>query len=284
MPNEGEKKSALLHKIDLLKPQLTQSGKIVATYIQEHPEQVIEMSVATLAEMTGVSEPTVIRTCRSFGYNGYQSFKIALAQDIVSPMQLVNEALSADDDMKGIMYKVLSGAISALTATHDTINFEDVEAVAKAIMKANNVHIYGVGSSASIAQDCYHKLSRVGVRAAAYTDANFQAMSAAYAKKGDIVFAISHSGSSKAVVDNVRLAKENGALIFTLTSVGSSPLTKFADISLYTVSDETKYRIVSMASRIAALSIIDSIYVYIAAQIDDIKNLKVEKALENLKY
>ena len=110
-----------------------------------------------------------------------------------------------------------------------------------------------------------------------YTDAHLQAICAAYAKKGDVIFAISHSGSSKSVVDNAQHAKENGATILTLTSMGSSPLTKLADVSLFTASEETKYRIVSISSRLAGLTIIDTIYTYIALQKEDIKNMKVEK-------
>ena len=284
MATQDQKNSALLYKIETLKPHLSKSGRVLATYIVEHPDQVMGMSIAALSEVTGVSEPTIVRTCRRFGFNGYQSFKIALAQDIVNPLQFVHQEISNGDDMKGIMNKVLSGSIQAMQLTHDTANVEDIEAVAKGIMEAKNVYIFGVGGSTSIAMDFYHKLIRLGIHVIAYTDVHFQAIGAAYAKEGDVIFAISHSGSSRSVVDNARHARENGARVFSITSVGSSPLSKLADISLYTVSDETKYRVVSMASRLAALTITDSIYTYIAMQTEEIKTLKVEKALEDLKY
>ena len=70
----------------------------------------------------------------------------------------------------------------------------------------------------------------------------------------------------------------------SLTSAGKNPLSKLADISLNTNSKETKYRVVSIASRVAALTIADSIYTYIAMRTDGAKSLQIEKSMESLKY
>lgn len=281
---ENTEKTAILYKIEKLIPTLSKTERRVADYVIQNPETVIELSVAALAETTGVSDATVVRTCRSLGFSGYQNFKIALAQDIVKPQQFVHEDILYDDNVQDIMLKVFGGTIQTLKFTYSTLSWEDVAAAAKAIISAKAVHVFGVGASGAIAIDLHHKLLRLGICADVYTDAHLQAICAAYAKKRDVIFAISHSGSSKSVVDNAQHAKENGATILTLTSMGSSPLTKLADVSLFTASEETKYRIVSISSRLAGLTIIDTIYTYIALQKEDIKNMKVEKAMEKLKY
>ena len=98
------------------------------------------------------------------------------------------------------------------------------------------------------------------------------------------MFAISHSGSSKAVVDNTQIAKSNGATVISLSSMGKSPLTELADISLFTSANETRYRIVAISSRLAELTIIDSLYSYMSFRTGNEENLKIEKVIEDQMY
>ena len=114
-----------------------------------------------------------------------------------------------------------------------------------------------------MAADVQHKFLRLGLDAHALSDVNLQTITAAFAGEKDVVFAISHSGSSKVVVDNTNLAKRNGATVISLSSMGKSPLTELADISLFTAANETRYRIVAISSRIAELTIIDTLYSYL---------------------
>lgn len=276
--------SALVLKIETLLPTLSKSEQAVAAYIVKHPDAVINLSVAALAENAKVSEPTVVRACRRLGFTGYQDLKVTLAQSIVTPMQSVHEQITPNDDMQTLASKVFGSATHTLEFTYDTLNAADLEAAAKLLMSARHILIFGVGASGAIVTDAQHKLLRLGLNANAYTDPHLQAMTAAYAAEGDVVFAISHSGSSRIVVDNVRLAKNNGAKVVTLTNIGRSPLSKSADVSLFTASQETKYRILAVSSRIAELTIIDCLYTYIAIHSQQNKDLKVEKAMEWLKY
>ncbi|MDY3868007.1 MAG: MurR/RpiR family transcriptional regulator [Pyramidobacter sp.] len=280
----GINKSPLIIKIQNLMPTMSKTERTVTEYIVKHPDEVIYLTIAALSEKVCVSEPTIVRACKRLGFSGYQSLKIALAQDIVKPMEFVHEKISSEDDIKSIVSKVFSGNIQTLKATQEALVYDDIEAAAKEIMNAESVHIFGIGGSGAIAQDLHHKLIRLGIKSDVYTDAHLQAICAAYAKASDVVFAISHSGSSKIIVDNARRAMENGAKIITLTSLGRSPLSKLADISIFTVSAETKYRMVALSSRLAALSIIDTIYTYIAMQSDGVKTMLVEKAMEEFKY
>ena len=94
----------------------------------------------------------------------------------------------------------------------------------------------------------------------------------------------SDSATARCVVDSTQIAKHRGAKVISLTSAGKNPLSKLADISLNTNSKETKYRVVSIASRVAALTIADSIYTYIAMRTDGAKSLQIEKSMESLKY
>ena len=284
MPQKDTAAPALVLKIEELLPSLSKSEQSVGAYIVQHPDEVINLSVAALAENAKVSEPTVVRACRRLGFTGYQDLKVTLAQSIVTPMQSVHEQVTAGDDMQTLASKVFGSATHTLEFTYDTLNAADLEAAAKLLMSARRILIFGAGASGAIASDVQHKLLRLGLNANAYTDPHLQAMTASYATADDVILAISHSGSSRIVVDNVQLAKNNGARIISLTNIGRSPLSKLADICLYTASRETKYRILAVSSRIAELTIIDCIYTYIAIRSQNNKDLKVEKAMEWLKY
>lgn len=282
----GDRLPALLLKMKALRSTLSRAEQQVVDYIIENPEKVIYLSVAALAENSNVSDATVVRTCRGLGLNGYQDLKVTLAQDIVTPLQSIHEEIHQNDNTTVIIDKVFQSTLHALNFTHDTINEESIEAAANAILHAQSVTIFGLGNSHSIAIDLQHKLLRLGINANAYVDSHMQAIKATHLCSGDVVFSISHSGSSIDIVDSTNIAKNNGAKTISLTNIGSSPLSKLTDIQLYTASKETKYRIVAMSSRIAQMAIIDTIYTIIAIRkpdsVDNFHN--IEKSLNKKKY
>ena len=276
--------SALIFKIRKLIPELSKSEALVADYISCNPDEVINLSVSALADCCGVSEPTVIRACRNIGFTGYQALKIALIQSLNSPVQRAGEEVRAKDSMQSAIGKVFAAAVDAVNLTRDNIDQSAMENAAEALLRARRIFIFGVGGSAAVASDVQHKFSRLGLDAVAYSDMNLQAIVSAFAKKEDVVFAISHSGSSKAVVDNTQIAKSNGATVISLSSMGKSPLTELADISLFTSANETRYRIVAISSRIAELTIIDTLYSYMSFRTGNEENLKIEKVIEDQMY
>lgn len=276
--------SALIFKIRNLIPELSKSEALVAEYISGKPDEVINLSVSALADCCGVSEPTVIRACRNIGFSGYQALKIALIQSLNAPVQCAGEEVTAADSLQSAIGKVFAAAVDAVNLTRDNINLSDMENAADALLKARRIFIFGVGGSAAVASDVEHKFSRLGLDAVAYSDMNLQAIVSAFAKEEDVVFAISHSGSSKAVVDNTKIAKSNGATVISLSSMGKSPLTELADISLFTSANETRYRIVAISSRIAELTIIDTLYSYMSFRTGNEENLKIEKVIEDQMY
>ena len=276
--------SALSIKIRNTIPQLSKSEALVAEYISDNSEEVIKLSVSALADGCGVSEPTVIRACRNLGFSGYQALKIALIQSTSAPIQFEGEEVNAQDSMSGVIQKVFGAATDAITLTRDSLDVQTMEKAAEALVRAKRILIFGVGGSAAVATDVQHKFLRLGLDAHAYSDTNLQTITATFAGKNDVVFAISHSGSSKAVVDNTKLAKSNGATVISLSSMGKSPLTELADISLYTAANETRYRIVAISSRIAELTIIDTLYSYMSFRAAHAENLKIEKAIEDQMY
>lgn len=278
------KESAVAFRIRSVMPELSKSEAAVADYVSNNPDKVINLSVSALADCCGVSEPTIIRACRNMGYSGYQALKVALIQGQNATIAYAGEEVTETDTMQDTITKVFGAAADAIALTRSNLKVSDMERAADVLLRAKRVYIFGVGGSAVVASDVQHKFALLGIDATAYSDLNLQAIVAAYAGKDDVVFAISHSGSSKVVVDNTNFAKSNGATVISLSSTGKSPLTEIADISLFTDANETKYRIVALSSRIVELTIVDTLYSYMSFRTGNKENLKIEKAIEDQMY
>ncbi|NCB98924.1 MAG: MurR/RpiR family transcriptional regulator [Bacteroidia bacterium] len=277
---------ALLLKMKRLYASLSKAEKLVIDQIILDPSKVIHLSVAGLAESCGTSEATVVRACRKLGLEGYQDLKVTLAQDIVTPLQSINEEIEPGDDANTIVDKIFQGTLHTLNFTHDNLKVSSIEQTADVIMNAKTTLIIGLGNSQSIALDMMHKLLRLGLNAVSICDTHIQTIRATSMTKDDCVFAISHSGSSRDIVTCAEVAKAQGATIISLTDIGTSPLNEIADIRLYTASKETKYRIVAIDSRIAQLTLIGCIYTIIATKKPGVVEgfRRIEQSLKSKKY
>ena len=179
----------------------------------------------------------------------------------------------------------LSSIISSFHLTEGIIDKKQLEIATEKIRTSKRMVVYGQGNSAAIAADFAHKMIRAGVNCVSYS--HLQTITAVGLGKGDVAFGISHSGSSRDVVEALQIAKENGATTICITNYGISPITKVCDISLFTSSEEVKHRIIGLSSRIVQLAIIDSTYIYISLQDPEgaFKRMnRIDKKLQSKKY
>jgi len=275
---------AIIVKMQNMRDLFTKSEQRVIDAIAENPQEVIYASVAQLAQRSRVSDPTVIRTCRKLGLGGYQDLKITLAKDLVNPLQSIGEDVSASDDSRTVADKVFQGTVRALQFTRDTLNIQDVDAAVQRILAARRIVIVGMGNSRAIACDLEHKLLRLGKDAHAFSDPHMATVAISFLTEEDLLFCISHSGSSREIVDLAQQASGQRVSILCLTNIGISPLSKISDIVLHTASSETHYRIIGLNSRIAQLAVIDTLYTLLALQTDSGSSMNVERAMQTHKY
>ena len=276
----------MILKIDSKKSSMSRAEALVCDYITKHPEEVIYLSVSELAKKSGVSDATVIRACQKIGSSSYQDLKITLARDIVTPIQAVNEEIEADDPPASVLDKVFQGILHTMDSTYKIQEPGLLDRTAVTLLHAGRICICGLGNSQAIAADLQHKLSRLGLDAFAYSDNHLQRISSAFLKSGDVIFCISHSGSSRDIVNAAQIAKGNLATVISLTNIGSSPLADVSDIALHTASSETRYRRVALSSRLAQMAVIDVIYTLIALKKEDSVEgfYKIEEALVDTKF
>ena len=260
--------------IKLLYNEMGKAEKQIADWIFENPGKIISLSIVELAEQCKCSEATIVRFSKRLGLSGYQELKISLASE--SGNSVISTGITQDDSAYEIYEKVANDIYCSLEKTKKSLTPESMAAAAKALCSANKIVVFGLGYSASVALDASHKFLRAGLNAVAYSDNHMQMIAASHLTVNDVVLGISHSGSSKDIVEALKTAKVHGATTICLTNNGKSPILKQSDIVLSTASDETQYSILGLNSRIAQLAIIDALYFYIVCN-------RSEEALESIK-
>ncbi|MEH7095456.1 MurR/RpiR family transcriptional regulator [Neobacillus vireti] len=252
-----------LGKIRSYYARLSEKEKKVADYILENPEKIIHNTINEVAEDLQVADATVFRFCKRIGFKGYQAMKIALASEIIEPIQQIHEEISENDNEKTVADKIFHSNIRTLENTLQILDETSIQRAVGLLMKAKRVEFYGTGGSNVVAMDAFHKFVRTGIKAFAFIDTHFQLMSASQLGENDVAVVISHSGTNKDTLNVLKTAKKNGAKTIGITSYPKSPICQFSDVALFTSSEETEYRSEALSSRIAQLSLIDALYVNI---------------------
>lgn len=251
------------------------SERIAAQYIARHVRDIVYLPITELAERTGVSEATISRLCQRLGFRGYQDLKIRLALECVSPLQNLHEEINEEDTLVTATRKAFFSAVNTLESTLQHLSFPDMERAVEALDKAARVFVFGVGGSGSVALDAAHKFMKVGVHCICHTDPHMQSMQASLADPECVALGISHSGSTKDIVDALTLARDAGATTIAITSPAKSPIDRVTDIKLCTASRELYFKIESSASRLGQLLIIDGLTLGLALR-------RREQTLENI--
>ena len=256
---------------------LSPSGREIARLVLEQPDAIVRMTVTELAEASGVSEGSVINFCQQLDMSGFQQLKLSLAQEVVQPVQYIHEDLNRDDDPEAVCRKVFHSGIQALRDTLSVLDPQSVQEAVDIIRSAQRVEVYGIGSSAPIAEDAHYRMLRIGLDVKVVTDSHIQAISASQTGPDVAVLTISHSGATHETVAATRLAKEAGARTIVITNFARSPIQNYADVRLFTMARETRFRTEAMTSRIAQLCVLDALIAALALA-------DYDRATETLKH
>ena len=250
----------MLDRIRASLPALSPAEQRVAKLVLADPRSFASLPVAELSERAHVSKPTVVRFCRSVGYDGLADFKLKLAGTVNEGVPFVHRAVDEDDKTSDLTVKVIDNAVSALLKYRNDAASHALERAIDALTLAcetgRRVQFYGVGNSGIVAQDAQHKFFRLGVNAVAYSDGHVQVMAATMLGPGDCAVIISNSGRSRDLLDAAEIARKRGATTIVITASGS-PLAHQAGILLAADHPEDFDRYSPMVSRLLHLVVVD---------------------------
>jgi RpiR family transcriptional regulator, carbohydrate utilization regulator len=258
-PSEG-----MLAGLRAVVPSLTPQVRRAAAYVLGHPAQVLQQSLGEAAEAAGVGEATLVRLCQEAGCRGFQDLKLALARELVQPAAQPHEDVAPGDSVEAATRKVLGSEIAALQDTLSVLDWKAVTRAVDLLADARLIVCCGTRMSAPIAEDAYLRFVRIGLPCAFHHDARTQAILATLSGPGVVMLAVSHSGTTSQTLETVALAKASGAATIVVTGNPRSPIAGHADVVLCTAARETLFRTGPVASRIAAMAIVDALYVSVA--------------------
>ena len=258
-------------------PSLTRTEQSIAeNFLKPHFLQK-STSIKEVAERLGVSTALIVKVSKKLGFSGFKQLKDALNAQHQSDSFLASEQLEPDDSCEQIITKVLQNSINALTEILNFVDAKMVSAAADAIVNARNIELYAAGGSTIICEDFQHKLLRFGMRASVPRDRHLMLMSASVLSSNDVVLVVSHSGQTVDLMDAVRLAKQSGAKIISITNNYHAELSQLSDYPLYAPASPEPLLGKNGTARLVKLAMIDSLYATIAGKIPELVDENLDK-------
>ncbi len=252
--------SAILSQIGRVRVNLSPAEQRVADHVLAHPRSTLNDPIALIARAAEVSQPTVIRFCRSLGCEGLSDFKLRLASGLTGTMPITHAQVTGEDSMLELGVKVLGNTASAILQVRDHLNRESIDKAIQWITAAQRVEFYAVGHYSVVADDAQFKFLRMGVSSVAYTAPRLQMMAANLLRPEVVAVVISSSGRVSELLDVVEMAHQRGATVIAITA-SQSPLARKADLALIVDHVEDVATQVPMISRILHLLMIDILVV-----------------------
>ena len=260
----------MLDRIKASLPSLAPAEQRVGKLVLADPRAFANLPVTELADRAHVSKPTVVRFCRSMGYDGLSDFKLKLAGSVSEGVPFIHRSVDADDKTSDVAVKVIDNTVAAfLKYRNDASSFaleHAAQALADTHKTGRRIEFYGVGNSGIVAQDAQHKFFRLGLNTIAYSDGHMQVMSASMLQPGDCAVIISNSGRTRDLMDACDIAKKRGATTIVITASGS-PLAGSGHIHLTADHPEGYDKYSPMVSRLLHLLIIDILATTVALRI-----------------
>jgi len=234
----------------------SKSAHKLAVCVVDNPESIVSMSTATLAQLAGVSEPTVNRFCTGLGFKGFPDFKLALAGELARKQPRVAQNIEPNDSTGKVAAKIFESTHATLSRTQEALSGDALHEAVDVLAAARSITLCGLGASASVAMDAQHKLLRFPVPVMAHTDIINQRMSATALGPEDCLICISYTGRTRAMIELASLGVASGARVLGITTPGS-PLASACSLVLGVEGGEDTELYTPMTSRIAQLVIVD---------------------------
>ncbi|MEG1001826.1 MurR/RpiR family transcriptional regulator [Clostridium sp.] len=275
----------LLNELENPSFKVTKSDKLLIDYIKSDLDNVIYKSISEIARESALGEATITRFSKKAGFSGFQDFKVTLAKELSIKKQksVISPHVAKDERTKETANKLLNSTVDVLRSTVDNINEEDILECRELILTARKIYFVGIGYSGITAVDSNYKFMRIGLNTCQLTDSHTMIMMSSIMERGDLVIAISHSGTTKEILKAVEQAKSNKVKIISITENTENKLRELSDIKLTYVSTETVFETGSVSSKLPQIFLMDLVYTEVIKEMFNEaldKKLKTTRAIE----
>lgn len=232
--------------------ELTKSGRRVADYLLQNPQEAQALSISQLAQNCNVAEATIFRFCRALGFDGYHEMKIAIAQANAMASPLPTQ-LEPGMDTEMIYRYASESVVQMMSAMRGALDLAAVDQAAALLQRARSVFCLGQGSGQSLAKDIWSRFASLSNKFRTAGDTHMQAVAASLMGPEDTVLFVSYSGLVRDTLETLRLAKGSGAHVILLTYCPDTPANALADVVLRCGVGESPLDMIGMPAKIAVL-------------------------------
>lgn len=259
----------LLSKVSEARAKAPATRRAILEAILEDPDRVLEESFEQLADRSGSSVPTIMRTCRDLGFAGLREFKLALAQELALGGSPLHRRVNIEDAADDVVAKISRSAAASVAGLRNQLDMATLDAAVNAIATAAHIDVYGAGNTSwFMAVDLQARLFRLGLSANAWSDYHLQQVAAGAQRPGGVVIAITHVGGMPSLLDAVDIARSQGAKLIAITRPGT-PLAERADLLLgLTVPDDAVMH-VGIDAYLTHLTLIEILTVLVAQRVGE---------------
>lgn len=259
--------SAVIAKIISMQHSFTVSENEIAQYVINNVEEVITSTITMVAKKSNTSEASINRFCKKIGFKGFNSFKVALAQENFYNSMQNNEQVNRDSFVASISHDYNQ----MLVNTTALLDESQVQQAAAAMRQAAHIYIFSTPHTAMVAKELEYRLWLVRIYAKAVTDINDIRICANCVTKDDVIITIAPTLLTRDFYNAIALCKDNAASIISITSYDSPKLSNLIDYK-FIISDKitTRYS-VSISNNLVFLYITDVLY---CALLEGDKSLK----------
>jgi len=263
----------MIEKLKRKYSELSKQDKKIADFCLNNEEEFLVLTIYELSEKLGVSVSTISRFTRKVFDLSYPQTKLILARNMdisIKEKETLSHSAVLDWNQTPFqMENTLKSKIQNLTQEIIDINpVKKLEEVANLINEAQNIFLFGIGSSGLVAQDFMQKLVKLGKRAIFTADSNLAILNSSLAGPSDLVIVFSYSGMTKEVLVPTGKAKSRNCKVVSITSSAKNILASLSDYVLIVPENEPMViRLTSILPRYGEFFLIDLLFFIVAKQI-----------------
>ncbi|MBZ9995001.1 MULTISPECIES: MurR/RpiR family transcriptional regulator [unclassified Mesorhizobium] len=264
---------SVLKKIAAKLDGMAAGDREIGRYIVDHPDQMLRLSTAALAAEIGRSQSSVVKFSQKLGYASYQELKLAVSEarsrDWQMPAGVIHGSIEVGDGFPVILKKLIGSKLLSMQQTVAANTDRILTRTLELLDGARRIHLVGVGASSLVARDFSYKLMKLGRNVLHDSDSHIQMANASTLGPDDVLFALSYSGASIETLRIAELAAKRGTMVIAVTGLHDNPLSRVADIRLYTIADEERARSSSITARDAQLTLTDLLFILLVQRQPD---------------
>ncbi|ESY73176.1 MurR/RpiR family transcriptional regulator [Mesorhizobium sp. M0051] len=264
---------SVLNRINAKLDGMAPGDREIGQYIVDNPDQMLRLSTAALAAEIGRSQSSVVKFSQKLGYASYQELKLAVseakAQEWQVPAGMIHGSIEVGDNYQVILKKLIGSKLLSMQRTVAANTERIISRTLELLDGARRIHLVGVGASSLVARDFSYKLMKLGRNVLHDSDSHIQMANVSTLGPGDVLFALSYSGASIETLRIAELAYKRGTTVIAVTGLHDNPLSRVADICLYTIADEERARSSSITARDAQLALTDLLFILLVQKQPD---------------